>query len=85
MARMFYHNPTFGAHLDSQSRNSPKIFVQKFCHGLPTTGILDECTSAVSVDAEEQLYAPGVLTQGGQGGHPAAWPRDCMGFLPTSC
>jgi hypothetical protein len=26
----------------------------------------------------------GLLTQGGQGGRPPPWPRDCIAFQPTS-
>ena len=62
-----------------------RMMMARMLYRKPTFAVLDECTSAVSVDAEEQLYAPGVLNQGGQGGHPAPWPRDCIGFLPTSC
>ena len=40
------------------------------------------------LDPSRRIYAAmlaaGMLAQGRQGGRPAPWPRDSIGFLPTS-
>ena len=51
-------------------------------HATLASGDVDLCLIP-EVPIDLGVYLEGMLTQGGQGGCPAPWPRDCIGLLPT--